>query len=197
MRTWSLLLSLAALAPIALSGCSQIKTAIGTQKVVPNEFDVVQNAPLAIPPDFALRPPRPGTAPTQSIPASTEAKETIFRAGDQQGGLPAPAGQRSVGETDLLQAAGAANAAPDIRDVVNQESTGAQPFNTNFVDDLIFWRDPNKKEEQKGLLDPVKEAERLRQKNAGAATVASQFSSPPTIERKSDIEGTGILNRIF
>ncbi len=195
MRNWWLLLSVVALAPVALSGCSAIKSAMGTEKVVPNEFDVVQNAPLAIPPDFALRPPQPGAQPTQNIATSTEAKETIFRAGDQQAGLPAPAAQRSAGEDDILRAAGAAGAAPNIRDVVNRESIESQPFDRSFVDQLIFWRDPYQKEEQKELLDPMKEAERLRQKNAGEATVASQFSSPPTIDRKSDTGG--FFSRLF
>jgi len=168
---------------------------LGVQKVVPNEFDVVQNAPLAIPPDYALRPPRPGAGPTQNIPTSTEAKETIFRAGDPKASLPAPAEQRSVGEDDLLRAAGASNVAPDIRDVVNQEATSSQPFSKNFVDELIFWRDPYKKEREKELLDPLKEADRLQHKTAGEAIVTSQFSSPPTIDRKLD--SGGFFSRMF
>jgi hypothetical protein len=162
------------------------------EKTVPNEFDVVSNAPLAIPPDFNLRPPRPGEAPSQSVPATVQAKETIFRAGGDKGPMPGADAQMSPGEDDILRAAGAQNAPGDIRQVVNEEATEAQPFNKDFVDRLVFWRE--NKEANKQLLDPVKETARLEEKSSGK-TVATQFSTPPTIDRKSD---TGSLfDRLF
>lgn len=178
--------------PLALSGCSDLKHAVGLEKTVPNEFDVVSNAPLAIPPDFNLRPPRPGEAPTQSVPTAVQAKETIFRAGGNTGPMPGADAQMSPGEDDILRAAGAENAPSDIRQVVNQEAAEAQPFNKNFVDRLVFWR--QNKEENKQLLDPVKETARLQEKS-GDKTVATQFSTPPTIDRKSD--SSSLFDRLF
>ena len=178
-------------ASLALSGCSDVKHAFGLgEKSVPDEFDVVANAPLAIPPDFNLRPPRPGAQPSQAVSPTVQAKETIFRAAGDKGSV--GDAQMSAGENDILRAAGAGNTPGDIRQVVNQEATEGQPFNKGFVDRLVFWR--QNKEAKKELLDPVKETARLEEKS-GDKTVATQFSNPPTIDRKS--ESGSLLDRLF
>ena len=79
MRGATLVICGAVALPIALSGCSDVKHAFGLEKTVPDEFDVVANAPLAIPPDFNLRPPRPGARPSQAVPTDVQAKETGMR----------------------------------------------------------------------------------------------------------------------
>ena len=189
MRMVGVLIGVGALS-LSLGGCEGAKRALGMEKTIPNEFDVVANAPLAIPPDFALRPPRPGAGPTQAVSSSQQAKETIFRAaGDQSGALPAPAEQRSPGEDELLRASGAATAPANIRDTVNKEAVESAPFSKSFVDQLVFWRDDSKKKAEKELLDPMAESERLRQKTGGSATIATEFTSPPTIERKKGNAG--------
>jgi hypothetical protein len=191
MRGSVLLICAAALLPMALSGCGEFKSAFGLSKTVPNEFDVVANAPLAIPPDFNLRPPRPGALPTQGESPTVKARETIFRAAGDKGTI--DGGDRmSAGENDILRAAGAQGAEGDIRSVVNQEAQEGQPFNRNFVDRLVFWR-ANKKAD-KAVLDPVKETSRLEEKS-GDKTVSTQFSAPPTVDRKS--ESGSLLDRIF
>ena len=44
-----------------LSACEGgIGDALGLGKKAPDEFAVVRSAPLTLPPDFTLRPPRPG-----------------------------------------------------------------------------------------------------------------------------------------
>ena len=52
--------ALTAVAAIGLAGCQSTQKALGMSKVVPDEFRVVSKAPLAVPPDYALRPPAPG-----------------------------------------------------------------------------------------------------------------------------------------
>jgi Protein of unknown function (DUF3035) len=187
MRRLSIVIVASAALSLALSGCSDVKTAFGLQKDVPNEFDVVDNAPLAIPPDFNLRPPRPGAPPTQQVSSTTEARETIFRAGGGSGQPPAGSDQLSSGEQDLLNAAGAANTPANIRQLVNREAAEDHPFGRNFVDRLIFWREA--KNANKGVLDPAKEEARLEERKGADTTVSTQFSSPPTIERKSQSGG--------
>ncbi|HXE16583.1 MAG TPA: DUF3035 domain-containing protein [Stellaceae bacterium] len=191
MRGTVLLISACAVLPLALSGCGDVKHAFGLEKTIPNEFDVVSNAPLAIPPDFNLRPPRPGAAPTQGQNPTLQAKETIFRAGGDKASFETQNNQFSAGEEDILRAAGAQRADGDIRSVVNQEASESQPFNRTFVDRLLFYR--QNKEAKKALLDPVKETARLEDQNANK-TVSTQFSAPPTVQRKSD---SSFLDRIF
>jgi hypothetical protein len=183
MRASVLLICGGVALPLLLSGCSEVKQAFGLQKTVPDEFDVVSNAPLAIPPDFNLRPPSPGAPPTQGESPTAQAKETIFRAAGQTASTGANGDSLSPGESDILQAAGATSDQGDIRQVVNAEAAESHPFDNNFVDRLMFWRQ-NKKAQQ-ALLDPVKETARLEQTSRDR-TIATQFSAPPTVERKSE-----------
>ena len=42
---------------VLLPACAETRRALGFDKAPPDEFQVVQRAPLSVPPDFALRPP--------------------------------------------------------------------------------------------------------------------------------------------
>lgn len=68
----------------------------------PDEFAVSRQAPLVVPPDFALVPPAPGSPSAASVDSGKAAMDAMF-------GGPA---QRSATETATLNAAGRANAAP-------------------------------------------------------------------------------------
>src|SRR5690242_19300542 len=135
----SRLVALLVLASLPLVGCDSCNRALGLEKVVPDEFAVVSRAPLAVPPDYSLRPPRPGAAPTQEVTPTEQARQTIFKAGDQQAGLPPGAEKRSTGENELLRAAGAGSAPPNIRETIAREAN-AEPVDQSFVDKLLFWR---------------------------------------------------------
>src|SRR5271163_1852985 len=92
------------LAAASLGGCDDFMRAIGREKVVPDEFAVVSRAPLAVPPDFSLRPPRIGAQRPQEVAAVDQARQTVFRAGAQgDSALPPAAGARSPGEDELLR----------------------------------------------------------------------------------------------
>ena len=99
---------------LALSGCDTIRDAAGLEKKSPDEFAVLTKAPLVVPPDYNLKPPRPGAAPTnQSDPTDCRAGRAVRqRCGD---GGRQHAGNYSLGERMLLADAGVANADPDIR----------------------------------------------------------------------------------
>lgn len=79
----------------------------------PDEFAVSRQAPLVIPPDFALVPPAPGTPAAASVDSSKAAMEAMF-------GGPAA---RSPGESATLNAAGRANAAAGIRSSAGDPGT--------------------------------------------------------------------------
>lgn len=76
----------------------------------PDEFAVQRQAPLVVPPDFALQPPAPG-APKPSSSAQEQAMDALF-------GGPAP---RSEVEKTTLNRAG--TAAPGIRSTVGDPGT--------------------------------------------------------------------------
>ena len=184
----------------ALGGCTDIRRALGMEKVIPDEFAVVSRAPLAIPPDFSLRPPQPGASPTQEVVAQDRAREAVFRAGPQQASLPPAAGQRSPGEGALLREAGAPNADPAIRAHVSDDTALAPEGQRGFVDKLLFWRKSGPPDTNE-VIDPAKEADRIKQAQAagtpvapdapGAASQTATQQPTPTIERK---KSTSIFN---
>jgi hypothetical protein len=61
------------------SACSNsIKEKLGLHNNAPDEFKVVANTPLTVPPDFTLRPPMPGVNRPQEVDLRQQAKETLF-----------------------------------------------------------------------------------------------------------------------
>ncbi len=116
-------------AATAASGCSSFSRAIGASRSSPDEFRVMTHAPLTLPPDYNLRPPRPGEArPGESDP-STEARAALF--GDNVGA------SASQGERSFITAAGAATAQDNIREQIDYESQGVVRRNEGFVDRLL------------------------------------------------------------
>ncbi|HEX8639799.1 MAG TPA: DUF3035 domain-containing protein [Allosphingosinicella sp.] len=78
----------------------------------PDEFAVGRSAPLVVPPDFSMAPPRPGEADTGADPRA-QALQALF------GGPQA----RSEVEQDLLQAAGADRASLGARSTAGDPAT--------------------------------------------------------------------------
>jgi hypothetical protein len=169
-----------AAALLFLAGCSEARRAIGLEKTPPDEFNVVSRAPLAMPPDFALRPPQPGAPRPQDLTPRQRARQTIFRAGaEQHASLSMPRGSRSEAEMAFLGHANVAQADPNIRAIVNEENSRLLEAERSFVDRLIFWRPA----EPAGIVvDPQKEQQRLRE-NAALGKPPNE-GEVPTIERK-------------
>ena len=93
---------------LLLSGCGHR----GFGKGGPDEFAVGRQAPLIIPPDFALVPPKPGAGRTNDAGVQAQALDALF-------GGPAA---RSNGENATLGAVGA-DADPGIRSSVGDPGT--------------------------------------------------------------------------
>lgn len=108
---------------LAASGCARNKSAGVFGHAKPDEFAVSRSAPLVIPPDFALTPPRPGAPRPQEADSSTQALQALF------GGR----AQRSAGETAVIGQAGANNALPGTRSAIDPD--------TNVVDKGSITRD--------------------------------------------------------
>ncbi len=93
-----------------LSGCAAGKS---LDRARPDEFAVARQAPLVIPPDFALVPPQPGAARPQDTAANAQTLDALF------GG----AAPRSAAETGVVADAGADNDDPGIRSSVGDPGT--------------------------------------------------------------------------
>src|SRR5579871_6519212 len=73
-------LRIVALAGVAVSliGCEAVREAAGVVKEPPDEFAVVTKSPLVVPPDFNLRPPKPGAQPTNQTSPTDSAQAALF-----------------------------------------------------------------------------------------------------------------------
>jgi hypothetical protein len=103
-------LILAASAAATLAGCAGGGP---FHRARPDEFAVARNAPLVVPPEFALTPPRPGEADAGATDPRAQALQALF-------GGPAP---RSAVENSLLQVAHADRAALGARSVAGDPQT--------------------------------------------------------------------------
>lgn len=173
----------AVLSTALLAGCSETRKALGIEKAPPDEFTVVSRAPLELPPDFTLRPPKAGAQRPQDATPTQRARQTVFRAGEQQKQQAAtaiPQGNRSDAEMALLRQAGASGGADqEIRQVVDDETRRQVAADRSFVDALLFWRKPDP---GGPVVDPQKESQRLRE-NVAQGKPATEGETP-TIERK-------------
>ena len=62
---------------LSLVGCGGMQSALGLGKSPPDEFAVVTKAPLVVPPDFSLRPPRPGAPRPQELQPTETARRAL------------------------------------------------------------------------------------------------------------------------
>jgi hypothetical protein len=94
---------------VLLAGCGKS----GYDRARPDEFAVARQAPLVIPPDFALVPPQPGAARPQDNATQQQTLDALF-------GGPAP---RSAAESAALTQAGGSSVDPGIRSSVADPQT--------------------------------------------------------------------------
>ncbi|WP_300541934.1 DUF3035 domain-containing protein [Maricaulis sp.] len=152
MRLRTALLA-AATASIALSGCSGVSQALGGNRVTPDEFRTVTIAPLTVPPEYNLRPPRPGEARPDEIYPDQQARAALLGASSGFEG--------SDAEALLVARAGGGGADPFIRSIIDGETAGVVRKSRGFADQILFWRDGSYNPPPDATpLDPEAEAER-------------------------------------
>jgi len=113
----------------AATGCASVTRAVGGGKVSPDEYRVVSQAPLTLPPDYSLRPPRPGEPRPQELQPADDARAALF--GQDV------AASATQGERTLVTHAGAETVDPNIRDTIDFESQGVVRRNENFVNRVL------------------------------------------------------------
>lgn len=185
-----------------VGGCGQFRDALGYDKDPPDEFQVVARAPLALPPNFDLRPPEPGLDRPQELSPTDTAAERILgrRSGSTLGATGrqpgpgvqaaprAPVSMQSTGVVALREQLRVDQAEPNIRQLVNRE-TADFVYQTEYpIDRLLFWKE---KPDSGVLLDAQKESKRLRENSALGNPVDT--GETPVIERRRG----GFLEGLF
>jgi hypothetical protein len=172
---------------------------LGLTKRSPDEFQVVSRAPLSMPPDFSLRPPTPGAPRPQEGTTREQAQEIVTNYSARATSTLQPdqipsigegeqTSTESAGESAFLQSASLTGIDPNIRKLVDEETSADQDASQTFLDDLVFWRKP---EPYGTVVDPVAEQKRLQENQALGQP--NDTGETPIIERKKK----GLLEGIF
>ena len=158
------------MAGLGLAGCSSAAKVLGGGSA-PDEFRVVAKAPLVVPPDYSLRPPKPGEPRPQELQPESAARTALL--GERL------AEQRSDGEKMLVAKAGAERADPLVRYVVDDEFGDLAHKDKSFADKVMFWRkdkaavpaDVKAAAETPSNVDPAVAAENVKKLTGGQPVV--------------------------
>lgn len=183
-----LVLPLAALAVVAsLSACEGVKKSLGLAKQPPDEFAVLPNLPLVVPPDFQLRPPGTGGPGQQETPVREKAAAAVF---GREGGADTEISSVGFGQGELaiLRSAGADQNDPNIRQTIDREFSIYAKEDESFVSDLLFWQE---REPPGEPLDASAESQRLKENAALGKPVTE--GETPTIKKREK----GFLEGLF
>lgn len=170
-----------------LAGCGGVAETLGFGRNAPDEFAVVDRPPLAMPPDYSLRPPKPGAPRPQETAATTHASAMLFGPNAKvatttdRNNVDSDTQVRSVAEKALLETAGTDKAEPDIREVVDREAAEKVAANPHLIDSLLWWR---KSEPPATTVDAPEEAERIKEAKEKGEPV-NQGATPVIEKRKS------------
>ena len=151
-------------------GCSKIRDSAGVNRKSPDEFTAIENPPLIIPPDYDLVSPEQLQTKTIDNIETELAEEILFGLEEENNII-----EESQFSTMslILSEANATNASNDIRDEINENFSKEINTKGEF---LFEWED------EKDVLDAVKESERLRKKNFNNESIADE--NVPTKKQK-------------
>jgi hypothetical protein len=186
-RTYRLFV-LVALCSAALAACQSRSPAEITAQG-PDEFLVVGRSPLIVPPDYALRPPSPGEPRPQDLNPEGTARAALV-------GGRAAASASSEGERLLMVKAGANEADPRIKEVIDDEQGDLAHKSKSFADMVLFWRKdqpttaaaPTPGAGTATPIDPEAEARRLAGLTGGKP-VRIVAAPPPAEKRRFKLPG--------
>jgi hypothetical protein len=142
-------------------GCTSTSKALGLKKEAPNEFNILTKAPLVVPPEYNLRPPRLGESSSENNYSQKAAREALIGNVD--------AAEPTRGEVVLMTKAGVGRANPEIRIEIDGQNS-VERKTDGFTSRILFWQN-GQLVDQDGKLVPLdSEAEAKRIESINKAT---------------------------
>ena len=160
-------ISLFIFSSLFLGSCSQIRESAGVNRKNIDEFKVVENPPLVIPPDFNLLPPEQLSEKNINDVEGELAKEILFGL-DEEGSDDTT--QLSTME-NIINQTNASEVDSSIRQEINEQ------FASEKNTDSKIW------ENETEILDSIAESERLRNERLGI--VVEETQDVPTTKIKN------------
>ena len=135
-----------------LYGCGGVKQKVGLIKKAPDEFQVYENKPLSVPPNFELRPPLEG-----AIVDDEDANKNIIFSDENKTDE-----KLTFSDEILLITVGKNETKENIRKIINDENH-LETLDKSVIDKILDFEAvfELKDNEQSGEIDPVKEKERI------------------------------------
>ena len=166
------LLVLAATASaVLLAGCQSTSRALGLTSSAPNEFNILTKAPLVVPPEYSLRPPRPGESSSANNYSQAAARRALLGDIDET--------EPSRGEIVLMSQAGVGRSDQEIRleiDGLNSVESKSE----GFTDRVLGWSGGAYTPRNGDALDPEVEARRLQAVQSATGGEAVTISVRPS-----------------
>ena len=173
-------LGVLAVCAAALTGCQSLRDAAGLGKQSPDEFAVTTKAPLVIPPDFNLRPPRAGAPPDQPDRSRPMPRKSALFDTDPATVAAAHAGQLQR-RREACCSPMPAPATPILRSASRSPPTAGRwkPADDSFTDQVLFWQDSS--QDTGKNVDADAEAKRIEaQKATGQGAATKPAAQKPT-----------------
>lgn len=136
----------------ACSGGNNVREKLGLQPTPPDEFSVVSRAPLSVPPDYTLRPPRPGESRPMELSVREQTRQTVF--GRTSSGIE----NKSSPSDSFMDRLGAKEGNEVVRAELDAELRELDRAEQAPAERLLFWKE---KEPRGKAIDPVEEQRRL------------------------------------
>ena len=138
---------------IFLNNCAKVRESAGVARKTPDEYTIVKNSPLELPPDYNLLPSEEILAKKKSKNNEDLAKEIIFGLGEETE-------QTNINSSSsllnsILEKTGANTASLGIREAIDKEYKESITSSKG-----VFSGEKYMTEEE--ILDAVKESERIR-----------------------------------
>lgn len=157
MRLRSVIVGLGMVSAVGLLvSCSSVKKEIGLGRNSPDEFAVVTRAPLSMPPEYDLTPPKSGDEANAEAVSSAQkqAKSLVFKTD-----VNIASSNTSPAEAVLLNKAGAGQADESIRLTVDREAGQVDVKDPYLGRRLLGLGNPDA--EKGEALNPTEEMQRL------------------------------------
>ena len=134
---------------ITLSGCSKVRESAGVNRKIIDEFQVIENPPLVIPPDFNLLPPDQLQEKKIEDIEEELAQDILFGLNEKE----TKKEEQLTTMNQILIKTNALEILPNIRKEIDEDF--ANEINSNGIFQ-INW------ENEIEVLDAIKESERIR-----------------------------------
>jgi hypothetical protein len=181
---------LMAFLPLVVGCSSGAKDTLGLRRTAPDEFKVISNPPLSLPPEFSLRPPSEGVDKAAVAAANEkEVKGILEKKSPAKAIAKAETPKQTKGEGAFLSSAGTGDADSQIKEILNKETSENKKEEKGFFSKLASFKDD--KDAKAEVVNASGEKDRIA-KNKEEGKPVTEGETPTATPAKK-----GLLQNIF